>query len=341
MQPAGIGLDIGGANLKAAHTNGAALVCPFELWRRPGDLAGHLAELVRDLSPADRIAVTMTGELCDCFETKREGVGAILDAVAAVLPADQVGVWSTGGRFLPVRAAGQDFLRIAAANWHALAAFAGRFAPNGPAILIDVGSTTTDIIPLLNGAPVPRGITDSERLRTGELVYTGVTRTPLCALLGERVMAEFFATTQDAYVMLGLIPELPTQRSTADGRPATRRHAHYRLARLLGGDGELTPEQVTMDLAKAVEERQRDLIVRALHQVASTLPGSPRTCIVSGSGEWLAGRSWASFMASLDRAVVAAPTVIELCNWIGPAASAAACAYALAVLASERGDAWP
>jgi len=67
----------------------------------------------------------------------------------------------------------------AAANWLALATYAGRLAPRGPAVLLDVGSTTTDVIPLQDGTPVPRGRTDPERLESKELVYTGVRRTPL------------------------------------------------------------------------------------------------------------------------------------------------------------------
>ena len=97
----------------------------------------------------------MTGELCDCFETKRQGVLAILDAVEAV------GGRQAGPRLAhrrPLRrpcGGAAEPLKAAAANWLALATFAGRFAPEGPALLIDVGSTTTDIVPLRDGRPVP------------------------------------------------------------------------------------------------------------------------------------------------------------------------------------------
>src|SRR5438552_12194660 len=104
-------------------------------------------------------------------------------------------------------------MRAAAANWLALAAYAGRFAPTGTALLVDVGSTTTDLVPLLGGAPVPCGNTDAERLLHRELVYTGVRRTPLCALLGETGAAELFATTLDAYLLLEELPEDVTDRS--------------------------------------------------------------------------------------------------------------------------------
>src|SRR2546430_8479899 len=106
MSAAVLGLDIGGANLKAAHRDGPAQCVPFALWKRPHDLANALRALVAGILPPvnhggliDRVAVTMTGELCDCFPTSRAGVLHILDAVAAALPVP-VHVWRTDGRFV-------------------------------------------------------------------------------------------------------------------------------------------------------------------------------------------------------------------------------------------------
>src|SRR5262245_3950799 len=95
-----LGLDIGGANLKAAHTNGQISVQPFALWKHPGLLSDALTALVRKFPPANLWAVTMTGELCDCFATKREGVNAILDAVATVAGSEPVRVWQTDGQLV-------------------------------------------------------------------------------------------------------------------------------------------------------------------------------------------------------------------------------------------------
>src|SRR5262249_3527494 len=158
-----------------------------------------LAELVAKFPDAAEFAVTMTGELCDCFETKRQGVNAILDAGLGVSRSRPVRVWSTDGRFGNVGEARRNHLKGGAGNRHATAPFAGQYVPNGPAILVDVGSTTTDIIPILDGRPVTEGLTDYVRLYTHELIYTGVRRTPLCAILGFNGAAELFATTLDAY----------------------------------------------------------------------------------------------------------------------------------------------
>lgn len=118
----------------------------------------------------------------------------------------------------------------AASNWHAVAAFAGRFAKADAALLVDCGSTTTDIIPLAAGKPVAVGHTDTERLTSGELVHTGVERSPLLRVrlpgpIPGRVsplVQELFANSRDIYLLTGDLPEAPQDTSTADGRPATR-----------------------------------------------------------------------------------------------------------------------
>ena len=329
MTRAILGLDIGGANLKAAHTSGAALSRPFALWRQPASLPQALAALVRDFPPADEWAVTMTGELCDCFAGKREGVRHILDAVAEAAGPIPVAVWRTDGRFSALAVARQENpLTVAASNWLALATWAGRLVPSGPALLIDVGTTTTDIIPLHDGRPIATGRTDPERLRYGELVYTGVRRTPVCALGGNdnRLAAEWFATTHDVYLVLELMAEDPSDTDTADGRPATRACAHARLARMLCADLETSTPDERLALARQVQRRQVRMIRRAIDTVVRGLP-KPERVILAGCGEFLA-----------RQACGRCPTVSLSGEW-STTLSQAACAYAVAVLRQEQGPA--
>jgi probable H4MPT-linked C1 transfer pathway protein len=333
MSSEAIGLDIGGANLKAAKASGWATTRPFELWKYPGRLADELRALCADLPTSGPVAVTMTGELCDCFPTKRDGVRHILAAATSAF-GPRVCVWSTSGEFLTARDAEQRYLAVAAANWHALATFACRFAPAGTALLLDTGSTTTDVIPLANGRPVPAGRTDPERLRTGELVYTGTRRTPVCAILGAEVTAELFATALDVYLRLGLIPEEPDDLATADGRPATRSFAHARLSRMLGGDPELTTEAETDRLAHRAHMRQREMIVSAIERVVSRLPAALTTVVVAGAGEHLAKAAATEFLAKHGNRAET-PRIVSLAKVGGASVSHAACAYALAVLAAE------
>jgi probable H4MPT-linked C1 transfer pathway protein len=223
-------------------------------------------------------------------------------------------------------------LLSAASNWLALSTFAGRYVPTGPALLVDVGSTTTDVVPLQDGQPVPRGRTDSERLRSRELVYTGVRRTPLCALLGPRVAAELFATTLDAYLVLGHIPEDPLDRHTADGCPATRAAAHARLARMYCADSSSCTEAETWMLADEVRRCQLLLLAEAVERVARSLPQKPVTLITAGSGEFL-------IQNLAEQSLEWSVPIVSLAGRLGPAISEAACAYAVAVLAEEHPDA--
>jgi probable H4MPT-linked C1 transfer pathway protein len=330
MCSAVLALDVGGANLKAAHSAGAAYLKPFELWKNPAGLADALQQLMQEFPAYDLLVVTMTGELCDCFETKRQGVQAILDAVEAVARDTPVRVWQTDGKYVDLAAARKEPLRAAAANWLALATFAGRFAPAGSALVVDVGSTTTDIVPLFDGRPVPFGRTDLERLRSKQLVYMGVRRTPVCALLGANGAAEWFATTLDVYLVLGDLPENWDDRGTADGRPATKAAAQDRLARMLCADRETCSEADILKLATEVRSRQVRLLRRAVERVSASLPDRPRTVVIAGSGEFLARSVFARSPGCWNI------PCISLADKLGARASEAACAYALAVICCEQ-----
>ena len=333
MAPVILGLDVGGANLKAATPDGRAASVPFALWKQPDRLPAALADLVAKFPDAAGLAATMTGELCDCYETKRQGVNAILDAAEHAAAGRPVRVWGTSGAFVDVPTARRDYLTVAAANWHALATFAGRFAPDDGGLLIDIGSTTTDIIPLLHGDPHTTGRTDWVRLLTGELVYAGVRRTPVSALLGVRVCAELFATTQDVYVVLGRLPETPDDTGTADGRPLTRDYSLARLARMLGGDRETVTESEIIGLANSVDKLLLGHIAESTRRVYFGPPNPPalRTVIVAGAGEFLARR-----IPPLVPGAETAERLVSLHHELGPTVSACAPAYAVAVLAAER-----
>jgi probable H4MPT-linked C1 transfer pathway protein len=330
-----LGLDIGGANLKAADGAGWARSIPFALWRQPQNLASQLKALIEKSPPTNRVAVTMTGELCDCFRDKTEGVRHILAAVAQASSGREVVVYQVDGRFVSaVEAVGQPQL-AAASNWHALAAFAGRLAPRGAAILIDVGSTTTDIIPLFNGKVVAKGSSDLERLASGELLYRGVRRTPICAVCRTLpwnghacpVAAEVFATTSDAYVVLGMLDEESKVDWTADGQPLTKDHARQRLARQLCADVSELGTDAIDELAVAVRESQVAELSRSIRAVAQRMPSAPSIFVMSGCGEFIA-------QAALEPA--ADVLRLSLQAEIGQFASECAPAHAVAVLANER-----
>jgi probable H4MPT-linked C1 transfer pathway protein len=315
------------------HTTGRACTQPFALWKAPERLVDELKALLDGRPSFDRIALTMTGELCDCFESKRKGILHILDAVEAVAGGAPVSVWTNAGTFVTLAEARSKPLPAASANWLALATVAGRLAPPGPALLIDVGTTTTDVIPLLDGRPVPKGRTDAERFASRELVYVGWRRTPLCALMGvSTTAAELYATTLDAYLLLRVVDEKPDDLDTADGRPATRAAANRRLSRMLGGDLETTTQRECDELACEINFKVAGQISLAAEQVCKRLAGPLQAVIASGSGECLV-RGVRQF--SLFPPTAKDCQLISLTKELGDAGSTAACAYAVAVLCQE------
>ncbi|MSQ97357.1 MAG: H4MPT-linked C1 transfer pathway protein [Gemmataceae bacterium] len=319
-----LGLDIGGANLKAAHTDGSARSVAFPLWKNPRGLTAELQRLVECMPRHDRLAVTMTGELCDCFATKREGVLAIVQSVRGISGETPIRIWSTRGRFVSCEDAS-----VAAANWLALAHLVGRQFARERVLLIDTGSTTTDIVYVNQGVPEPHGLSDPERLASGELVYTGVRRTPICAVLGAEVAAEFFATMLDAYLLLGLIPENPTDCDTADGRPATHAFAHARLARMRCADVEMFTAEEARQLAEHAISVQERAVQQAMERVAAGRPSVERI-VVSGSGAIL-GRNVCAQQPGWSKS-----PLTSLTDLLGPALSESACAYAVAMLARDE-----
>ena len=154
--------------------------------------------------------------------------------------------------------------------------------------VIDIGSTTVDIIPLRAGRIATPALTDRQRLERGQLVYTGMQRTAIQAIVRQLqvghctcpIVAERFATIDDVNLILGAVPEQPTDRESADGRPRTRDHAMARLARMIGDDAEnLSPDLLT-DMARQVAvaqaEQVRDRLLRNLH------PSGPSTASTDG-----------------------------------------------------------
>ena len=151
-----IGWDIGGVNTKVARVERgvvrAAFSHPFEIQRAPDALADVLIALARKLgaSPIDRHAVTMTAELSQMFRTKRDGVAFVLDAITAAFPDSAISVYTVDRRFLPTTSAKNEPLAVAASNWAATANLVALDHPDS--ILIDTGTTTTDVIPIVDGS---------------------------------------------------------------------------------------------------------------------------------------------------------------------------------------------
>lgn len=341
-----LGIDVGGANLKAAAPDGWCRSVPFPLWKQPGELRDGLLRLIEGAPPAAGWAVTMTGELADCFRTRREGVAAIVRSVEQAARAQSpvtVRYWSLQGTWCDAEAGMREPLSLAASNWHGLATWVARQWPSSRGLLVDIGSTTTDLIPYGTSGVLAAGRTDLERLRRGELVYLGGRRTPLAMLSPEielngtplRVPAELFATTLDLGLISEILTEDPQNLDTANGRPATREESLHRLARQLCADiDEASPALVRRAADEWLREARRILS----EAVTCSAPASPSTgetiipvydtVVTGGSGAWLVGMVLDAHPLTRSGWRVPLGTVLPA------GCSEAACAYALARLAA-------
>jgi probable H4MPT-linked C1 transfer pathway protein len=297
-----LGWDVGGAYVKAAIVETAAggravrtASRPFEIWRDKLALPDVLRALAAELPAPESVAVTMTAELSDVFRTKREGVGFVLDAVETVSRVP-VRVFTTAGEFVDAATARARPLDAAASNWVATAMLVGRFLPD--ALLVDIGSTTTDVIPVTGGRVAALGRTDPERLLAGELIYTGVLRTNVAAIVrrvplrgGEcPIASELFAVSGDVHVLLGSLEPDDYTCPTPDGRPPTPEFAGERLARVVCADGEMLGAGEIRAIAAAVAEAQVEEIAAALDRVSRRLV-RPVPVITTGLGAFLARRA--------------------------------------------------
>jgi probable H4MPT-linked C1 transfer pathway protein len=299
------GWDVGGVHVKAALVEWRAgvpcavrtAVRPFEVWRGPERLPAVLRGVAGEVGIAAEapLALTMTAELSDAFRTKREGVLFVVDAVREAFPLSPAFALDIAGELAPLGDAGARPLDFAATNWVAAAQFAATRA--GDCILVDVGSTTTDIVPIRGGRLVCEGRTDLERLSAGELVYTGVLRTNPNTLAASvpvrgrpcRVAAEQFAVMADVYVLLGRLGTEDYTCPTPDGRDVSPEACAERLARLVCGDREQLAEREIAGVARYLAERQLQAVGEGLLQVVSRWESAGRPAVApAGAGAFLA-----------------------------------------------------
>jgi probable H4MPT-linked C1 transfer pathway protein len=259
-----LGLDIGGANTKAASADGSIAESVYlPLWRD-----APLDKVLQRLSETDpeALGVVITGELADCYQSKAEGIAAIKAAVEEGFGCP-IYFWGVNGFNW------RDPGELAAANWSASAALVSKDL--GDCLFVDMGSTTTDLIPI-KAKPLAAS-TDYGRLAEGELVYTGMLRTSLGSLLRDArldgrivpLSPEFFAITADAYLVTGQISPKQYACETPDGFGKDRASALRRLARTVCADVEEIGEASVVAIAKQAIDLQLDILTRAIERQCS------------------------------------------------------------------------
>ncbi|MDP8567113.1 hydantoinase/oxoprolinase family protein [Methylophilus aquaticus] len=296
-----IGWDIGGAHVKAVMLNAQGAVCkamqhPCALWKGLhllDEAVLHILQAWQLRAEDCAHAVTMTGELVDLFACREEGVLAIADSVLRLLPRASFYAASAEHAEFIVDVRGHA-VHVASMNWHASAQSIAQMSSHQTLIVVDIGSTTTDVTWCEGNQVQTSGWTDAARMKFGGLLYTGVVRTPLMALGPwlnrqgklQHVAAEYFATTADVYRVLGELPPSDDMADTADGQDKSALATMRRLARMVGHDVDDATAPVWQTLAQDFKQQQLDIMERTLQQTLVMHAQSP-VLVGLGAGAFL------------------------------------------------------
>lgn len=314
-----LGLDIGGANTKAASSDGSLAESIYlPLWRDAplGEVLHRLAE-----KGPGCVGVVITGELADCYRSKAEGIASIKATVEKAFCCP-IYFWGVNGFDW------HDPVELAASNWSASSALVAR--DFGDCLFVDMGSTTTDIIPIRDRPLASK--TDYLRLVNGEMVYTGMLRTSIGSLLRAarldghivQLSPEFFAITADAYLVTGQISPEQYSCDTPDGSGKDRTSSLRRLARTVCADLEEIGEAIALSIAQQTVDLQADFIAQAIEKQSTK--HTITEVLAAGIGERIIAR------ASMSRGM----NCICLSEKYGQHVSDVFPAYAAAKLLEDR-----
>ncbi len=331
------GYDVGGAHLKVALVDNGRVVAArqikCELWHGLAHLDAALEEAADLIASTDCHAVTMTGELTEIFDSRRAGVAAIVAHLSARLsPAPTF--YSAPGRFISAIEAAQNTTSVASANFLATARLIATLKSN--ALLIDMGSTTTDII----ACDHPLGLTDADRLRSGELVYTGLTRTLVPTVttrapfdgVWQSLARDGFATMADVRRVLENLPPDVDLHATSDGRSTSLIDSLARLARGFGRDGRLQELDLWQASAAHIRAVQLQSIVEGTKQVLADNRQAIDSVIAAGIGVDEA----CEIARILDLPALRFDELLAIDTALQPAVAACAPAVAIALLAERQ-----
>jgi probable H4MPT-linked C1 transfer pathway protein len=278
----------------------------------------------------------MTAELADAHRTKREGVNHTLTQIEKTFPTEIIRVLDVDANLRTVQEARAEPIKVAAANWAATGWITSQVKKDCD--VIDVGSTTTSIIPILEGAVSAEGMTDTEKLVCGELVYTGTLRTNVATIVNAipvrkslaRVSSELFAQSADVHFILNNISEIEYAVDTADGKGKTRKNAMERFARVVCADTEMLSEQEIVQMTQYVYERQVEQIAAGLRQVRGRIEkrGAKNVgAVVTGLGRNFLGRKAALQAGFTD--------VVDFGELIGGDVARVSTAFAVALMGAS------
>lgn len=286
-----LGLDIGGANTKASSPDGCyARSVYLPLWK-DSKLEDILFKIKEDCPDVEKVAVVMTGEGADSFLEKRLGVRYIKQNVESVF--NDVYYLSIDGTFEKDIT---DEKKFFSANW--IASVIKLMELEEDFLFIDMGSTTTDIIPVIDGRICSRK-TDFERLLDGTLIYIGALRTDV-STMAEKVKIlsrdrycpiakERYAQMADVYNILGSIKEKDYICETPDGKGRSIEDSKRRLARIVCCDLEDLEDCDVVHIADEIKMVEINMLSDGINKILNKKEwdGRIENIFIAGSGEFV------------------------------------------------------
>ncbi len=285
-----IGWDIGGAHLKAAKidfkkkkTETRQIYTP--IWENTNNLKKSIKLIKKKFGKCNYHAITMTAELSDIFLNRSTGVKYIINLSSKILENKKIFFYSKK-KFVRKKIALQNTHGLNSMNWHATANFVSNFFPN--CILVDIGSTTTDIIPIKNKKIISKGVNDHQRLKSNELIYMGVLRTPIHAVEKKKnLIYENFANLSDVYRVLNKIPTNFNLLPTQDNKSKNKHDSARRIARIFGKDYKKAHFLKWKKIAFKIEKKQKEILKKNINKIKNRNFSKEIPILGAGIGEFL------------------------------------------------------
>ncbi len=289
-----LGVDIGGAHIKIIGLDKSREIClveyrKFYFWEEYKNFHNEI-DYINSLSIKNiKCAITMTAELCDVFENRKEGFEFIKNECQRI-KFNYFFYVNKKNNFSRIEdSSHKDIISM---NWHSM----GKYLKNifSDAILIDFGSTTTDFVHVKNGIISNKFFDDFSRLNNNELIYTGVIRTPIFGLqkainykgMEFKIIPEQFSTTGDLFRIKKKIKNNFDIDEESNSSKIKVQNSYQRVARSFGLDFSKNKKRLIDGLCELLIAYQLTIIKKNLRILIKKFMFKSRVPIViSGIGQ--------------------------------------------------------
>ena len=296
MDKINLGWDIGGANTKICVFDSKYNIIEcvsknIHIWENFEDikyLFHNICAKYKDFEIVNYI--TITAESCDNFISRADGIINILEICNKNM-CGQVLYYLNNNTYAYYERAKKDPYKLFSTNWMLTYSFLNKSEKFN--LLLDIGSTTTDII--YKNMKINNNITDFHRLSNKTLLYAGVVRTPISMLFDKvflndkyvPLINEVYSTTGDIFTITNDIFLENTEYLGADNLAYTKKNSLIRLARNIGIDYE---EKIETNITKVAENLKTLIIEKIFLNIKYVKKNDFTNCMLTciGEGRFLA-----------------------------------------------------